>query len=77
LVHGLSLITFIFDETPFSYTFQVFCPVLRKKLATVRWCQFATQHAIANNGKPWHYLLIPHDQIASNLSLDYLKTEFV
>lgn len=51
--------------------------VQQKKLAAVRWCQFATQHAIANNGKPWHYLLIPHDQIASNLSLDYLKTEFV
>jgi hypothetical protein len=29
LVHGFSYITFIFHETPFSYTFQAFCPVLR------------------------------------------------
>jgi hypothetical protein len=33
LVHGFSYITFIFHETPFSYTFQAFCPVLRLKAA--------------------------------------------
>jgi hypothetical protein len=32
LVHGFSYITFIFHETPFSYTFQAFCPVLRSTL---------------------------------------------
>ncbi|UXE63766.1 MAG: transposase [Woronichinia naegeliana WA131] len=32
MVHGFSYITFIFHETPFSYTFQAFCPVLRAKL---------------------------------------------
>jgi GTPase SAR1 family protein len=32
LVHGFSYITFIFHETPFSYTFQAFCPVLRSEL---------------------------------------------
>jgi type III restriction enzyme len=47
-----------------------------KKRAAVRWCEFANQHAKENNGKPWHYLLIPHDQIASNLSLDFLIIEF-
>jgi type III restriction enzyme len=47
-----------------------------KKRAAVRWCEFASQHAQENDGKPWHYLLIPHDQIASNLSLDFLITEF-
>jgi glycosyltransferase involved in cell wall biosynthesis len=31
LVHGFSYITFIFHETPFSYTFQAFCPVLRSQ----------------------------------------------
>jgi hypothetical protein len=47
-----------------------------KKRDAGRWCEFASQHAQENNGKPWHYLLIPHDQIASNLSLDFLITEF-
>ena len=37
--------------------------VLAKADAAVTWCQHATAHANENGGKPWRYLLIPHDQI--------------
>ncbi len=42
--------------------------VLAKQKAAIRWCEHATQHAEDNNGKPWHYVLIPHDAIAANKS---------
>ena len=51
--------------------------VSAKKQAAVRWCQYATQHAQKNDGKPWHYALIPHDVIATNKSFEGLMSEFV
>ncbi|MFQ5853265.1 MAG: DEAD/DEAH box helicase, partial [Candidatus Binatia bacterium] len=43
--------------------------VLAKKEAAVKWCELATKHASANDGKPWKYALIPHDAIAENMTL--------
>jgi len=43
--------------------------VLTKARAAVRWCQHATAHEMAHEGKPWYYLLIPHDAIQSNMTL--------
>jgi len=43
--------------------------VLAKADAAVVWCEHATGHAKANNGKHWTYLLIPHDQISEQMSL--------
>ncbi len=51
--------------------------VLAKQKAAVRWCQFATQHAQENGGKPWHYALIPHNAITSNRSFDGLMSEYM
>ena len=51
--------------------------VLAKQKAAVRWCQFATQHAQKNGGKPWHYALIPHNAITSNRSFDGLMSEYM
>ena len=51
--------------------------VLAKQKAAVRWCQHATQHAQENGGKPWHYALIPHNAIASNMSFYGLMSEFM
>jgi len=50
--------------------------VQAKKRAAVRWCKHATQHANEHGGKPWRYLLIPHDAITHNASLEGLKREF-
>ena len=43
--------------------------VLAKKEAAVKWCGHATDHAKSYNGKPWKYLLIPHDIITENMTL--------
>lgn len=51
--------------------------VLAKKDAAVLWCNRATAHAQNNGGKPWRYVLIPHDVIAENMTLAGLVTHFV
>lgn len=43
--------------------------VLAKAGAAATWCQYATTHANENGGKPWRYLLIPHDQIQDQMTL--------
>ena len=50
--------------------------VLAKKEAAVTWCGNATDYALANGGKSWHYALIPHDAIADNMTLDALVTQY-
>lgn len=50
--------------------------VLAKKDAAVKWCALATEHAVANGGKPWTYVLIPHTAIAENMSLEWLVERF-
>ena len=43
--------------------------VLAKQDAAEKWCSLATEHTAKNGGKPWRYLLIPHDLIAENMTL--------
>ena len=43
--------------------------VLAKQEAAVKWCGHASDHASGNGGKPWQYLLIPHDVVAENMTL--------
>ena len=50
--------------------------VLAKREVAVRWCQHATAHAAQHGGKPWTYLLIPHDAIAENMSLTGFAAQF-
>lgn len=51
--------------------------VLAKARAAIKWCRYATEDAVKNGGKPWYYLLIPHNVITSNRSLESLKSEFL
>lgn len=44
--------------------------VLAKKEAAMKWCANATDYTASYGGKPWCYLLIPHDDIATNMTLD-------
>ena len=37
--------------------------VQENKNATAIWCGHATDHAKSKGLKPWHYLLIPHDEV--------------
>lgn len=42
--------------------------VLVKAAAALRYCKYATEYTDENGGKPWKYVLIPHDKIAKNNS---------
>jgi type III restriction enzyme len=37
--------------------------VLAKAAAAALWCDYATEHEMKHDGKPWKYLLMPHDII--------------
>jgi len=50
--------------------------VLAKKEAAIKWCKNASDYAVANAGKPWRYVLIPHNAIAVNMTLDGLAGQF-
>jgi type III restriction enzyme len=43
--------------------------VLAKKEAAIKWCGHASDHNRGNGGKPWQYLIIPHDVVAENMTL--------
>ncbi len=50
--------------------------VLTKKEAAVKWCQNASDYKLNHGGKPWVYVLIPHDAIAENMTLNGLADRF-
>jgi len=43
--------------------------VVAKREAAVKWCEHATPYAMQHGGKPWKYVLIPHDMVAENMTL--------
>ena len=50
--------------------------VQAKKRAAQRWCKYANEHAENIGGKHWQYLLIPHDQLLANTSVNGLIARF-
>jgi len=50
--------------------------VLAKADAATLWCKYATDHAKIDAGKPWTYLLIPHDQISAQMNLAGLAARY-
>ena len=50
--------------------------VLAKKDAAVEWCKNASDHTATYGGKPWKYLLIPHDEISENMDAEGLASRF-
>jgi type III restriction enzyme len=50
--------------------------VLAKKDVAVQWCAWASEHAQSYGGKPWQYVLIPHDSIAENMTLEFLLKQY-
>ena len=50
--------------------------VIAKKEVATKWCANASDHASTYGGKPWRYLLIPHDEIAENITLAGLAGRF-
>jgi type III restriction enzyme len=50
--------------------------VIAKAEAASIWCQHASDHARESGGKSWTYLLIPHDQIADQMTLAGLAARY-
>ena len=50
--------------------------VTAKKEAALQWCKHASEHAARHDGKRWKYLLIPHDAVAENMTIQGLSEQF-
>ncbi|MEN9909185.1 MAG: hypothetical protein RLZZ540_2334 [Bacteroidota bacterium] len=50
--------------------------VLAKKEAAIKYCKYATEFTSQNNGKPWKYLLVPHNEISRTINFDLLIARF-
>lgn len=50
--------------------------VLAKQGVAIEWCRRATDHAASYEGKPWTYVLIAHDAIAENMTLEGLARQY-
>ena len=50
--------------------------VIAKRDVAMKWCQQATDYAKTYGGKPWSYVLLPHDVIADNMTLAALAQQF-
>ncbi len=50
--------------------------VQAKAKAAIEWCRHATDHEVANGGKPWSYALVPHDAITASASLAGLVAKY-
>jgi len=50
--------------------------VQEKARAAVQYCSHATEFTIRNGGKPWKYILIPHNAVKINMSVDNLAKAY-
>jgi type III restriction enzyme len=50
--------------------------VLAKRDVAVTWCNHASDHAVSYGGKPWKYVLIPHDAISDNMTIEGFANHF-
>ena len=50
--------------------------VQQKARAADQYCTHATEFTTRNSGKPWKYILIPHNAVMGNMSVEYLMKNF-
>ena len=46
--------------------------VQQKKVAAEEYCRYASEYTAENGGKPWKYILLPHDTVDRTASFEYL-----
>jgi len=51
--------------------------VQEKANAALEYCKHATDYTIVNSGKPWKYLLIPHNQVNISMSFKRMAEMFI
>ncbi|MBW6536851.1 MAG: hypothetical protein K0B11_17720, partial [Mariniphaga sp.] len=47
--------------------------VQSKKAAALKYCKYATEFTVANGGKPWKYMLVPHNEVTLSTGFKYLE----
>lgn len=47
-----------------------------KAKAAVAWCERASKHEGSIDGKPWRYLLVPHDSVTANATLNAIAEQY-
>jgi len=50
--------------------------VQEKAQAALEYCKHATDFTIPNGGKPWKYVLIPHNAVMVNMSFETLVRSY-
>ncbi|MDR4509312.1 MAG: DEAD/DEAH box helicase family protein [Candidatus Brocadiaceae bacterium] len=50
--------------------------VQEKAQAAMQYCKYATEHTAQHGGKPWKYILIPHNVVQVNMSFHHLTKQF-
>lgn len=50
--------------------------VREKALAALIYCRHATEFTTQNGGKPWKYVLIPHDAVQTNMGFETLVKNY-
>jgi energy-coupling factor transporter ATP-binding protein EcfA2 len=50
--------------------------VQEKAAAALEYCKHATEFNISNGKKPWKYVLIPHNAVLANMSLEHLTKSY-
>lgn len=50
--------------------------VVAKKDAAVKWCKNASSHARTYDGKSWQYVLLPHNVITENMTIEMLAQQY-
>lgn len=50
--------------------------VQAKARAAATWCKHATEFAATHGGKPWSYILIPHDEVTAAATLPGLVVKW-
>ena len=50
--------------------------VQQKAKAALEYCKNATEYTTKNNGKPWIYLLLPHNSVSLNYDFSYYAKEY-
>lgn len=50
--------------------------VQQKAKAVLNWCEHASKHELENGGKEWVYLLIPHNDVNENMTVEGLKARY-
>jgi type III restriction enzyme len=50
--------------------------VFAKRDAAVEWCRHASAYTASCGGKPWQYVLVPHDAVMANVTLELLVKQF-